>query len=406
MRMRKPLSEHAAPQECGYRRMSANPMKVLLLITRAELGGGQTHVLDLLRGFRERFDVELATGEEGFLTEAAGRMGVRWHVLPNLIQPMRPWQDTRALMECYRLIRDVRPDIVHTHTSKAGVIGRAAACLARVPSVFTAHTWCFAEATSWKWKLVGIPLERIAARCASRIITVSDANRRLALDHSIGGPEKFITVHNGIADCAFRAQPGSGNVPRVVMVARFSEQKAQSLLIDAAAGIRPPFRLLLVGDGPTRPAVEAQVERCGLGHRVEFAGNRLDIPEILAASHVFALFTKWEGFPISILEAMRAGLPVVASDVNGVREEVVDGSTGFTVPRDDVAAFRQRLELLLQDAPLRERMGAASRQRFEQEFTVDRMLQRVAEVYREAVRPRLEPLTTGAPAPAHRTPGA
>jgi glycosyltransferase involved in cell wall biosynthesis len=138
---------------------------------------------------------------------------------------------------------------------------------------------------------------------------------------------------------------------------------------------------------------------------VEFAGNRLDVPEILADSHIFALFTKWEGFPISILEAMRAGLPVVASDVNGVREAVSHWGTGFTVPPGDVSAFRERLELLLGDAALRERMGVASRRRFEQEFTVDRMLQRVAEVYREAVWPRLEPLATSAPAPAHRTPG-
>jgi glycosyltransferase involved in cell wall biosynthesis len=380
-------------------------MKVLLLITRAELGGGQTHVLDLLRGFRERFDVELGTGEQGFLTEAAGQMGVRWHVLPHLVQPMRPWQDARALAECYRLIRAVRPDVVHTHTSKAGVIGRVAARLAGAPSVFTAHTWCFAEATSWKWKAVGIPLERMAARCSSRIITVSDANRALALEHHVARPEKFVTVHNGIADCQDRAEPGSEAIPRIVMVARFSDQKAQSLLIDAVAGIRQPFRLLLVGDGPTRPAVEAQVERYGLGDRVEFAGNRMGIPEILAASHIFALFTKWEGFPISILEAMRAGLPVVASDVNGVREAVSHWSTGFTVPAGDVAAFRERLELLLQDATLRARMGAASRQRFEREFTVERMLQRVAEVYRAAASTMSEPLATGAPAPAHRTPG-
>ncbi len=381
-------------------------MKVLLLITRAELGGGQTHVLDLLQGFRERFDVELGTGERGFLTEAAEELGIRWHLLPDLVQPMRPAQDIRALFECYRLIRSVRPDVVHTHTSKAGVIGRAAAQLARVPSVFTAHTWCFAEATSWTWKAVGIPLERLAGLCASRIITVSDANRALAQRHHIARPDKFVTVHNGIADCPWRAQPGSGAVPRIVMVARFSEQKAQSLLIDAVAGIRQPFRLLLVGDGPARPAAEAQVERLGLGQRVEFAGNRLDVPQILATSHVFALFTRWEGFPISILEAMRAGLPVVASDVNGVREAVADGFTGFTVPAGDVAAFRHRLELLLRDATLRERMGAAGRRRFEREFTVGQMLQRVAEVYRAAVWPRLAPLATGAPATAHRTTAA
>src|SRR5260221_5048630 len=356
-------------------------MKILLLITRAELGGGQTHVVDLLRGLRDEFEVELGTGENGYLTEAAERLGIRTHVIPDLVQPMRPLRDVKALWHCFRLIRAVRPDVVHTHTSKAGVIGRLAARLAGVPSLFTAHTWCFAEGTSWKWKTVGIPLERIAARCAAGIITVSEANRALALSHRIARPEKLVTIHNGIADSLHRAKPGEKALPRIVMVARFSEQKAQGLLIEAVAQIRTPFRLLLVGEGPLRPAVEQQVAKLNLGDRVEFLGQRLNVAEILASGHIFVLFTNWEGFPISILEAMRAGLPVVASDVNGVREAVADGSTGFLAAAGDVAMFRQRLEQLVQDDSLRGRLGAAGRRRFEKEFTVEAMLGKTAGIY-------------------------
>ncbi len=366
-------------------------MKILLLITRAELGGGQTHVVDLLRGLRDEFEVELGTGENGYLTEAAERLGIRTHVIPDLVQPMRPLRDVKALWHCFRLIRAVRPDVVHTHTSKAGVIGRLAARLAGVPSLFTAHTWCFAEGTSWKWKTVGIPLERIAARCATGIITVSEANRALALSHRIARPEKLVTIHNGIADSLHRAKPGEKALPRIVMVARFSEQKAQGLLIEAVAQIRTPFRLLLVGDGPLRLAVEQQVAKLNLGDRVEFLGQRLNVSEILASGHIFALFTNWEGFPISILEAMRAGLPVVASDVNGVREAVADGSTGFLAAAGDVAMFRQRLEQLVQDDSLRGRLGAAGRRRFEKEFTVEAMLGKTAGIYRSAAMPVVAP---------------
>jgi glycosyltransferase involved in cell wall biosynthesis len=366
-------------------------MKILLLITRAELGGGQTHVVDLLRGLRDEFEVELGTGETGYLTEAAERLGIRTHLIPGLVQPMRPMQDLKALWHCFRLIRAVRPDVVHTHTSKAGVIGRLAAHLAGVPSLFTAHTWCFAEGTSWKWKTVGIPVERIAARCAARIITVSEANRALALSHRIADAEKFVTVHNGIADSRHRATPGEKALPRIVMVARFSEQKAQGMMMEAVAQISTPFRLMLVGDVPLRRGVEQQVAKLKLGDRVEFLGQRLDIPEILASSHIFALFTNWEGFPISILEAMRAGLPVVASDVNGVREAVADGSTGFLAKAGNVAMFRHRLEQLLQDDSLRERFGTAGRQRFEKEFTVEAMLGRTAGIYRSAAMPVAAP---------------
>jgi len=364
-------------------------MKVLLLITRAELGGGQTHVADLLRGMRDDFELELATGEEGYLTEAADRIGIPWHVLPDLVQPIRPLHDLKALHQCLRLLRQVKPDVIHAHTSKAGVIGRLAASLAGIPCIFTAHTWCFAEGTSWKWRAIGTPLEKLAARVSSRIITVSEANRDLALRHGIAGPEKFTTIHNGIPDCAHhcshRAAPDTQRIPRIVMVARFSQQKAQSLLVDAVASLTAPFHLSFVGEGPLREAVERQVEALGLQEKVDFLGQRLDIPEILASSDIFALFTKWEGFPISILEAMRAGLPVVASNVNGVPEAVSDGDTGFLIPTGDVKLFRDRLAQLLEDANLRCHMGLAGRQRFARDFTAESMIAKTSALYWEAV---------------------
>jgi glycosyltransferase involved in cell wall biosynthesis len=360
-------------------------VKALILITRAELGGGQTHVADLLRGLRDEFDLELGTGEQGYLTEIAEQLGVPWHVLPDLVQPISPLRDLKALHQCLRLLRRVRPDVIHAHTSKAGVIGRLAGSLADIPSIFTAHTWCFAEGTSWKWRTIGTPLERMAARVSSRIITVSNANRDLALEHRIAGPEKFVTVHNGIPDCPPRAPRHSNVVPRIVMVARFSQQKAQSLLVEALAGLNVPFRLAFVGEGPLRQGVQRQVEALGLTDRVDFLGQRMDIPEILETSDIFALFTKWEGFPISILEAMRAGLPVVASDVNGVREAVTDGHSGFLIPPGAVHEFRDRLSQLLQDAGLRRRMGLAGRRRFEREFTANSMIRKTATLYWDAI---------------------
>jgi len=359
-------------------------MKVLLMITRAELGGGQTHVADLLRGMRDEFDVELAVGEEGYLTEMADQLGVSWHVLPDLVQPISPIRDLKALHQCLSLCRQIKPDLIHAHTSKAGIVGRMAASLADIPCIFTAHTWCFAEGTSWKWKAIGTPLEKLAARVSKRIITVSDANRDLAIRHRISDPDRFLTVHNGIPDCKHRAAPDSHPVPRIVMVARFSNQKAQSMLVDAVHSLTEPFRLAFVGEGPLRESVEQQVESLGLSDKVEFLGQRLDIPEILASADIFGLFTKWEGFPISILEAMRAGLPVVASDVNGVREAITDGQTGFLIPPGDITLFQYRLRQLLQEANLRRRMGLAGRRRFEREFTADAMIRKTAALYWDA----------------------
>jgi glycosyltransferase involved in cell wall biosynthesis len=297
------------------------------------------------------------------------------------VQPFDPLKDLAGLQQCRKLIRDIQPDLVHAHTSKAGLIGRAAAKMAGVPSVFTAHTWCFTEGTSWKWKLIGTPLEKLAAGWCGRIIDVSDANRDLAVNKVVGEPAKHVTVHNGIGDHPLRARAGQRAVPRIIMLARFAEQKAQSLLVKAVEGIAQPFELAFVGDGPTRHAVEQQVAQAGLSDRVVFLGQRLDVAELLAEADIFALFTHWEGFPITILEAMRAGLPCVVSDVGGVREAVHE-SCGRIVAAGDVAGFRAALQDLLADAGLRRQMGDAGRRRYERNYTVKSMLEKTVAVYR------------------------
>ena len=363
-------------------------MRVLQLITRAELGGAQTHLLDLLGALGPFCDVTVGTGERGFLTDELDRLEVPYEVLPHLVQPMRPVDDVRALAEVVALIRRTQPDVVHAHTSKAGTLGRLAAAITRTPAVFTAHTWCFSEGTSLKWKLVGVPLERLAARCCSAIINVSDANRRLALERRIAPKGKLITIHNGIPDVLARARPGKAEAPLIVMLARFAEQKNQALLVRAVAALDHPVRVMFVGDGPTRPAVEELVRQLHMESRVVFAGERLDVPDILAGAHVFALSTNWEGFPVSILEAMRAGLPVIASDVGGVRESVVDGDTGFVVPARDEAALRHRLAQLVESPALRCVMGASGRKRYEQCFTVRAMAEKTLRVY-EALSTKL-----------------
>lgn len=361
-------------------------MHVCYLITRSEMGGSQTHVLDLLRGFRDRFQITLITGEEGFLTEESRRIGIDTRVSPNLVQPLRPRQDLRALKDLTLLLRELQPDLLHCHTSKAGVIGRLAARKAGVRALFTAHTWCFADGTSLLWKVVGTPSERLTARWTEKIITVSESNRVLALQKQIARAEKLVTVHNGIGDSKYRARPDRDGIPQIVMVARFAPQKNQQQLLEALAGLRDlPFRLSFVGDGPTRAVVESSARQLQLEDRVHFLGTRMDTEKILSESSIFALATNWEGFPITILEAMRAGLPVIATDVDGVREAVNDDVTGFLVPRHDTPALRDRLRLLLNGPSLRAAMGAAGRKAYESEFTVAAMLRKIEAVYLSAI---------------------
>ena len=360
-------------------------MRVLYLVTKADLGGAQVHILDLLRGFRSVLEPVVAAGAEGYFTEGVRNLGVPCEIVPNLVHPIAPVDDCRALLQVAQLIRKIRPDVVHAHTSKAGIIARFAARAAGVPAVFTAHTWCFAEGTSWKWRLGGIPAERLAGWFSDAIINVSDANRELALRHGISDHKRMLTIWNGIPDTPHRARPGTSGVPRIVMVARCAEQKDHSLLLRAFARITKPAKLVFVGGGPKLTAFKAEANELNVANRVEFLGDRFDIAEILSSSHVFALASKWEGFPLSILEAMRAGLPVIASNVGGISEAVIDGKTGFLVERGDVSAFRSRLHSLLDEPSLRRQMGAAGRQRYENAFTLDHMLRKTLAIYQMAV---------------------
>jgi glycosyltransferase involved in cell wall biosynthesis len=360
-------------------------MKILYVITRSDLGGAQVHLLDLLRSLPPTVEPVVAVGEEGYLVDAVRGMGIPCHRVPHLTQPIAPLDDIRALADLIHLIKSVKPALIHAHTSKAGVLGRLAARITGVPSVFTAHTWCFAEGTSLKWKLAGIPSERLAAFCCSAIINVSKANQNLALSHKIS-PARLCVIHNGIPDTAHRARPDRGDVPVIAVVARCCEQKDHSLLLRAVSEIATPVRVILVGDGPTRIALEDEVKRLGIRRQVQFLGQRKDVAEILAKAHIFALPTKWEGFPLSILEAMRAGLPVIASEVGGVAEAVVDGVTGFLVRSGDVGAFRDGLAVLLKNPEIRRRMGDAGRRKYESEFTLDAMMRGTLAVYGKALR--------------------
>ncbi len=358
--------------------------KILYVVTRAERGGGQVHVRDLLRGFQSSHECHLATGEEGFLCEEARSLGIAVHLIPSMVQPIAPWKDLRAVVEIHALLKRLRPDLVHAHTSKAGLLARFVGAVAGIPVVFTAHTWSFAEGISRKQTLIALPLERIAG-LGSRIITVSESNRLLALSRGVGRERSITTVWNGIPDTRHRAGAGFAGRVRIVMVARFAEQKDQMLLLRALSTVNEDFELDFVGDGPTLLHAQNTAREFGLTDRVNFLGDRSDVAELLARAHMFVLSTKWEGLPLSILEAMRAGLPVVASHVGGVSEAVEDNVTGFLVPVGNADKLRAELLKLIRNRELRGNFGRAGRTRYEKDFTLHRMLAKTAAVYGEVM---------------------
>jgi glycosyltransferase involved in cell wall biosynthesis len=376
--------------ELIYRGPNNRNPRILQIVTRANVGGVAVHVVDLLRGLKDDFEMILATGEEGYLTEQARALGIECHLLPGLVQKIDPLSDLKAVNSTVRALRKIRPDLVHCHTTKAGLVGRLAARLVKVPSIYTVHTWCFTKGTARSWQFFGPPSETMAAKWAHRIITVSDANRVAGIRRRVADPEKFITVHNGVEDCVARAKPAIGDIPRIVMVARFVAQKNQALLIEAVSKLGTPLILTFVGDGPLHQEAMQKAASCPAHIKLEFLGEQRDVTTTLASSHLFVLSTNWEGFPVSILEAMRAGLPVIATDVDGVREAVRSGDNGFLVPAGDLNALVEALRTLVSNPGLRERMGARGRIAYEELFSVSRMLRKTRFVYESSLLGEVE----------------
>lgn len=356
--------------------------RILYIITRARRGGAQRHVLDLACSMRQHFQVAVATGEEGFLTEACWKRAIPVYILPHLERQICPIADARAFWEILKLIQRLRPDLIHAHTFKAGFLGRLAGRVLGVPSIYTVHTWLFGTpAISRLWSALGAPCERVAAHWCERVIGVSEAGASLAHKHRIAPKSKVVTIHNGIPDCSERANLHSDGSPVITMVACFTEVKEHHVLLRAFASIVPGPRLRLIGDGPMRGSVEELAYELRIHDRVDFLGDRDDVPSLLASSDVFVLASKFEMFPISVLEAMRAGLPVIASDVGGVGEAIVHGETGFLVPSGSAPALAQALTQMLSNVDLRLRFGRAARQRFIERFLFAQQEERTRSVY-------------------------
>jgi glycosyltransferase involved in cell wall biosynthesis len=362
---------------------------VLLLITLAEVGGAQSYVASLLPALTPRFEVAVAAHGTGPLREAAATPeGARYIPLDHVRRRINPWRDLAGLAELVRVLRRERPDIVHANSSKAGVLGRLAAALAGVPiRIFTVHGWAFSAysgTSSWLYRVA----DRLVRPLTTVTICVSEHDRARGLAARTCTAEQTVVIPNAVdvqhAATARHERPR----PLIVAVGRLKAPKDFLTLVRALALLpADSFDAMIAGDGPDRPELEAEVRRLGLWNRVQLLGERRDVPRLLARGGVFVLSSTSEGLPVSVLEAMAAGLPVVGSRVGGMPELVVDGETGLLVEPGDPEGLAAALCGLLADPELRRRMGDAGRVRAEQHFGLDRFRRAHVELYsRELAR--------------------
>ena len=379
------------------------PVRVLRVIARMNVGGPAIHAALLSAGLDARgYQTRLVTGTPG-AGEASylslyGREIKDLMEVPALGREIHLWRDGVAYRQIVRIIRDFRPDIVHTHTAKAGLIGRLAARRARVPVVIhTFHGHVFNWYFSRSKESVFVQAERMAARITTRLVAVNETVRNEVLARGVGRPDQFDVVRLGFDLSSFttserhagslRNELGlSPSTPTVTIVARLVPIKAHDVFVTMAAEVlrtRTDAIFLIVGDGECREAIETQARALGVLPALRFVGWRRDLDRVYADSDVVVLTSRNEGSPVALIEAMACARPVVSTRAGGVAELV--GDAGLLRPIDDAPGLAQDVLRLLGDPDLAARLGRAGRARVVPAFSRERLIDDIDALYQRTL---------------------
>jgi glycosyltransferase involved in cell wall biosynthesis len=378
-------------------------MRVVHVITRLIIGGAQENTVITVLGLLKKPGVEVklitgpTKGPEGSLEEKVlGYPGLLITV-PELVRPIHPLKDLVCFLKLVRLFRNLRPDIVHTHSGKAGFLGRMAAYFARVPViVHTIHGPSFGQFQGFLPNVIYLTAERIAGRVTTFFVSVADAMSRHYLAHGIGTPEKYLTVRSGFAikpyleaknDPQFRAKLGLSETDFVVgKIARLFKLKGHDDLITVATQIvqvNPQVRFLLVGDGYLKERLQSRIRDLGLERHFVFAGlvPPDEIPRYVGIMDCIVHLSKREGLPKALAQALAAGKPVIAYDCDGAGEVCIPNKTGFLIQPGDLEGVSNAILTLANDAALRLRLGSEGRKLIVEWFDSDRMVDTLYELY-------------------------
>ncbi len=385
-------------------------MNVVHFITRLIIGGAQENTLltveDQHRDYGDK--VTLITGPglgpEGSLEERARCGGFDFRVLPELHRAIHPWKDWKAYRSLVAMLREIKPDIVHTHSSKAGILGRAAAAKLGIPAIHTIHGASFHFGQNPIAYEVYRLAEKWAARRCAKFISVCDSMTEQYVTARIAARDKFVTIYSGMEVEPFLSPPRPRDVVRqelglepgnvvIGKIGRLFPLKGQEYVIAAAPAViaqHPQAKFLLVGDGILRKEFEKYIADLGLTQHFIFTGlvppDR--VPELIHAMDIVVHTSLWEGLARVLPQGLIAGKPVISYDVDGAREVIVSGETGYLLPPQSVDELSHAINILVSDPALRESFGQAGRERFTEQFRHQTMTRRIREVYTELLNGR------------------
>lgn len=365
-------------------------MKILYTITSGDNGGAQRYVLDLARSFTGSITCGL---EAANLEREAIKAGITCHPIPHLVRRIHPLSDLRALIQLLRVVREIRPDIIHSNSSKAGTLTSIAARLTGTPHVFTAHGFQYLEPLpEWKRHFFKF-LERCVKPYRSFVITVSEADRQRALEDRVISESRSQTIYHSIPPPAFLPRVAARtqlNIPTegavVGTIANHYKTKGLDILLQAFAQLvekLPNTRLVLIGDGPERHVLENLATDLGIAARVQFIGQKENAAQYLKAFDVFVLPSRKEGFPYTLLEALAAGAPIVTTDAGGNPEAV--GNAAVVIAPENPGLLSMHIQKLLVDPTLRHDLATRAILQ-SQKFHASAMIEQTRRVYESILR--------------------
>ncbi len=378
-------------------------MRVTHVITRLIVGGAQENTVASVLGLREKADLNIdlvsgpTVGQEGSLASAFTNCPTLLTIVPQLVRPLHVWNDPLAWRKLTELFRIRQPQIVHTHSSKAGILGRLAAARAGVPIIL--HTIHGPSFGSFQGRLANSLFrfaERYAAGVTTHFVVVGETMKQQYLAAGIGRPDQYTRIYSGFAlepflsatnDLQLRAELGLAPEDIVIgKIARLFKLKGHDDLFTIAPAlvqICPRIKFLLVGDGPWRGRLEDKARSLGLQKHVVFTGLVAPsaVPPLVGIMDLLVHLSAREGLPRALPQALATARPVVAYDVDGAKEVCLEGETGFLVRPGDLATLIERLIRLAQDPTLRQRLGQRGRQFVQERFGVQRMVDDLYELY-------------------------
>jgi glycosyltransferase involved in cell wall biosynthesis len=388
-------------------------VRVLHVLTNLDFGGAQLSVVNICVSLRRRgLDVRVAHSSVGgrqfcgseLLYQRLREGEVPLYDVPRMRRGVNPFYDLMALAHLRRLIREVRPEIVHTHMSKAGVLGRLAASLEKTPCVIhTVRGWSFYVGGSALKRRAFVYLERFSARLTDKMLAVSPRQVADGLEAGIGSPDDYLVVRSGIDVGQFQAvrsdagalRQGLGipsGMPVVGTVMALVEQKAPLDFVATAAEIlraRPGTHFLVVGDGPLRGQMKEAIREKAIQKNVHLVGHSTDVPRMLGIMDVFLLTSRWEGMPRAILEAMTAGVPVVATSVGGVPEIIEHDKNGLLAPPGGVELLKRHTIRLLENPARARELCRQARRYVAAEFDISTVTAKHEQLYAELLKRKL-----------------